>query len=185
MNLIDDEKILKFNYHNLYQRFWQPQVSRMNIPSRPFDIQCECHKNLNHFIVKELTNETMGFSTFDICHNKPCFDLEHLLSIKPHNDQERISWMINLLTQLYEISVCGYPCYEDAQVIHYIFWNFDTKERDQIIAYLSTSPSIVSYVENDILDTFNWLCDDQHANSWITFTTFMCSIYQLSFVIYL
>lgn len=159
------------------KKIWKTEETVGNIPQRFWEIACECHPDIfdrmkdpdedDNYLMCEGSGEK----------NLPT-EYKQSDILPPEDDLNRFKEIISLLQNMYENTSCGYPCFEDAKFIHEVFWKkLVDEERDNIIRFLSTEPSISTELEDGSIHNWNWI------GGWDTFSLSMCAIYNLSFEI--
>ncbi len=151
-------------FHKIYNFWWKYQVILDNIPDRKYETTCRCHPYIiNKILFSKIIYELD--SSFE--HNLP----DHNLTFIPDN-YDKINWMIESLSIIYDQTIFGLQCYTNVYNVHKIFWSVLTyKQRKYIRDYLNTNPKII---KNKIL-FFTW------HGGWEKFSYIMCIVYQKSF----
>jgi hypothetical protein len=144
-------------FNSIYEDLFQPQVIIGNIPHRKYEDRCRCHPNINNEIINSNMLKSLVFYNcsninVSISVNKPkIFDI-------PQSQRNKIYWIIDELSEIFDDVLEGHYCMDDINVIHRMFWNsFNNKDREYI---------------RDLLD-------DEF--SWSNFSFLMCALFKKSF----
>jgi hypothetical protein len=150
---IESIESLESLYNDIYKDWWAHQVDIGNIPERKYDTICRCHPNINKDI---LFTDIISSLEKSYITNKPRDNFNFI----PEN-KDKIIWMLNRLSDIYEDTLYGYQCMDDVNNIHRIFWaKFDNIDR-KIIR--------------------DFMCDNSFDIYWNDFSLIMCAVYQKSF----
>lgn len=162
---------------------WKLESDVRNIPERDWSKICICHPDINNYIYKNY--EQVNEDASDDLNFLLCWWPREFAStdcskfIWPDDENERYTYMIYILQNMYEQSMCGYPCYEDAKKVHHFFWNYITfVERQKIINFIDSNATVTKKImidDKEIIHVFNW------RGGFQKFAYAMCAIYQLSF----